>query len=237
MIVIPSVDLTNRTRVRPTGLKTDASELPIGDAISVARAWAAHGFSRLQIIDRDAESGSSTNASLIEDVVRDGAIEIQIAGGVQSSEQIERLADAGASRVVLGGRALDEIDWLADVADLFPGLLLVATDVRERRVVTRGWVHALPVDILDLVDDLAGIPLGGLIIASVLADGQHTSSNLALLEDVAEACEFPVMTSNGVSTMDDLRALEHRGLAGALLGAVLYSGALDAQAVAHEFGS
>jgi phosphoribosylformimino-5-aminoimidazole carboxamide ribotide isomerase len=76
-----------------------------------------------------------------------------------------------------------------------------------------------------------------LIIASVLADGQHTSSNLALLEDVAEACEFPVMTSNGVSTMDDLRALEHRGLAGAVLGAVLYSGALDAQAVAHEFRS
>jgi phosphoribosylformimino-5-aminoimidazole carboxamide ribotide isomerase len=164
-------------------------------------------------------------------------MEIQVAGGVQSSEQIERLADAGASRVVLGGRALDEFDWLADVADLFPGLLLVSTDVRERRVVTRGWVHGLPVDVLDLVDDLAGLPLGGLIIASVQAEGQHTSSNLALLEDVAEACEFPVMTANGVSTMDDLRALEHRGLAGAVLGTALYSGSLDAQAVAHEFGS
>jgi len=236
MIVIPSVDLRDRTRIRPTGLKTDASELPIGDAVSVARAWAARGFRRLQIVDRDAESGSSANASLIEDIVRDGAMEIQVAGGVQSSEQIERLADAGASRVVLGGRVLDEIDWLADVADLFPGLLLVSTDVRQRRVVTRGWVHGLPVDVLDLVDDLAGLPLGGLIIASVQADGQHTSSNLALLEDVAEACEFPVMTSNGVSTMDDLRALEHRGLAGAVLGTALYSGSLDAQAVAHEFG-
>jgi phosphoribosylformimino-5-aminoimidazole carboxamide ribotide isomerase len=237
MIAIPSVDLRNRMCVKPAGVKDGANDLPIGDAISVARAWAAHGFGRLHVVDLDAELGSGSNASLIEDVVRDGALEIQVAGGVQSLEQIERLADAGATRVVVGGRALDETDWLAHVAELFPGLLLVSTDVRERRVVTRGWVHGLPVDILDLVDDLAGIPLGGLVIGSVQSDGQHTSADLTLLEDVAEACEFPVITSGGVSTMDDLRALEHRGIAGVVLGTALYAGALDPRSVAHEFGS
>jgi phosphoribosylformimino-5-aminoimidazole carboxamide ribonucleotide (ProFAR) isomerase len=235
MIAIPSIDLRNGSCVKPTGLQNGATDLPIGDAIGMARSWAAHGFHRLQVVDRDAESASGSNASVIEDVVRDGAVEVQVAGGVQSLEQIERLADAGAMRVVVGDRALDEMDWLAHVAELFPGLLIVSTDVRERRVVTRGWVHDLPVDILDLVDELAGIPLGGLVIASALPGGRHSSGELALLEDVTEACEFPVIASGGVLSMDDLRALEHRGIAGAVLGTILYSGALDPRAVANEF--
>jgi phosphoribosylformimino-5-aminoimidazole carboxamide ribotide isomerase len=235
MIAIPTVDVRGGMCVGPSGAKNGA-ELPVGYPVNVARAWAASGFRRLQLVDRDLEAGNASNASVIEDVVRDGALELQISGDVRSLEQIERLADAGASRVVLGGRALDELDWLGHVADLFPGLLVVSTDVRERRVVTRGWVHGLPLDILDLVDDLAGVPLGGLLVSSVHLDAQHTPADLALLEDVAEACEFPVISAGGVTTMDDLRALEHRGVGGAVLGTVLYSGALDPRAVAQEFG-
>jgi phosphoribosylformimino-5-aminoimidazole carboxamide ribotide isomerase len=95
----------------------------------------------------------------------------------------------------------------------------------------------LPLDILDLVDDLVGVPLGGLLVASTHLDGQHTNADLALLEDVVEACEFPIMSAGGVSAMDDLRALEHRGVAAAVLGSVLYSGALDPRAVAQEFSA
>jgi phosphoribosylformimino-5-aminoimidazole carboxamide ribotide isomerase len=237
MIVIPTVDLRNGACVKPAGPKGEAPDFPAGHAVGFARALAADGFRRLQIVDRDSEFGSGSNDSVVDDVVRDGAIEVQIGGGVQSLEQIERLADAGASRIVLGGRALDEPEWLVDVANLFPGLLVVTTDVRERRVVTRGWVRGVPVDILDLAQELAGVPLGGLLVASVHVDGQqHTTADLTLLEDLAEECEFPVIAAGGVTTMDDLRALEHRGVAGAVLGSVLYSGALDSRAVTQEFG-
>lgn len=235
MIAIPSVDLQHGTCAKLNGSQ-GAGDFPAGDPLGVARAFASYGFHRFQIIDRDAETGPGSNMAVIEEVVRDGAIEVQVSGGVQSTEQIERLVDAGASRVVLAARALDEPDWLVRVADLFPGLLVLATDVRERRVVTRGWVHGLPLDILDLVDDLTGVPLAGLLVSSVHLDAQHTSSDLALLEDVAEACEFPVIAAGGVSTMDDLRALEHRGVAGAVLGSILHGGTLDLRAVAREFG-
>ena len=36
--------------------------------------------------------------------------------------------------------------------------------------------------------------------------------------------------------MEDLRALEHRGLAGCVIGMALYTGALDPVVVAGEFG-
>jgi phosphoribosylformimino-5-aminoimidazole carboxamide ribotide isomerase len=61
-------------------------------------------------------------------------------------------------------------------------------------------------------------------------------TDLPLMEDVAELSNFPVYASGGVTTMQDLRALEHRGLAGVVIGMALYTGALDPLVVASEFG-
>jgi phosphoribosylformimino-5-aminoimidazole carboxamide ribonucleotide (ProFAR) isomerase len=56
------------------------------------------------------------------------------------------------------------------------------------------------------------------------------------MEDVAERSAAPVFASGGITTMGDLRALEHRGLGGAVIGMALYTGALDPVVVAGEFG-
>jgi phosphoribosylformimino-5-aminoimidazole carboxamide ribotide isomerase len=56
------------------------------------------------------------------------------------------------------------------------------------------------------------------------------------MEDVAEASSFPVYASGGVTSVADLRALEHRGIAGAVIGMALYTGALDPVVLAGEFG-
>ena len=145
--------------------------------------------------------------------------------------------DAGFSRVVVDVAAVEEPEWLASIADGYPGSVLVATDVRERRVVTRGWVRNMSVDIFDVVEELSGLPLGGVLISVANGSGSLTSVDLSLLEDIAEECDFPVLTVGGVATMNDLRALEHRGVSAVVLGSVLYSGALDARAVAQEFSS
>jgi phosphoribosylformimino-5-aminoimidazole carboxamide ribotide isomerase len=103
-------------------------------------------------------------------------------------------------------------------------------------VTTRGWAHTLPVDILDVVEELSTLPLGGLLVTAVHKEGQLAGTDLPLMEDVVEASNFPVYASGGVTSMQDLRALEYRGLAGAVIGMALYTGALDPVVVAGEFG-
>jgi phosphoribosylformimino-5-aminoimidazole carboxamide ribotide isomerase len=53
---------------------------------------------------------------------------------------------------------------------------------------------------------------------------------------VLEASAHPVWISGGVTTVDELRFLREAGAAGAVIGMALYSGALDADLVAEEFG-
>jgi phosphoribosylformimino-5-aminoimidazole carboxamide ribotide isomerase len=204
-------------------------------AALVARELASIGFSRLHVGQSSASPPES--GSTVEDVLRDTSACVQV-GGVTAMSEIEQLLRVGAELVVLGDRAIEEPEWLADAADLYPESISVATDVRDRRVVTRGWVRTLPVDILDLMEELNAVPLHELLVNVRPLDDAVRFGDLALLEDVAERSRCPVLVAGGISTIADLRALEHRGIAGALIEAEkLLDGTLDPRAVAQEFST
>lgn len=204
--------------------------------IEVARSWEHYGFQRLHVVDLDAATGHGSNISVVRSLLFDSAVPVQVGGGVRTDELVEDLLEAGASRVIVGTRAIEEPEWLAELAARHPGEIIVACDVRERRVTTRGWAHTLPLDILDVVNELNPLPLAGLLVTAVHREGRMQGTDLPLMEDVAESSHFPVYASGGVTTMQDLRALEHRGLAGVVIGMALYTGALDPVVVAGEFG-
>ena len=208
----------------------------IENPVDVARSWDHYGFRRLHVVDLDAATGRGSNIAVVRSLLFDSGVPIQVGGGVRSSELVEDLLEAGAVSVIVGTRAIEEPEWLAELAARHPGEIIVACDVRERRVTTRGWAHTLPVDILDVVEELNSLPLAGLLVTAVHREGQMQGTDLPLMEDVAESSHFPVYASGGVTTMQDMRALEHRGLAGVVIGMALYTGALDPVVLAGEFG-
>ena len=235
MIAIPAVDLRDGACVQLVGGSFSQEKVRLENPVEVARSWEHFGFHRLHVVDLDAATGRGSNLAIVRSLLSDSGVPIHVGGGIRTGEQVEELLDAGASRVVVGTRAIEEPEWLAELSARHPGEIIVACDVRERRVTTRGWAHTLPLDILDVVEELNSLPLGGLLVTAVHREGQMQGTDLPLMEDVAESSNFPVFASGGVATMQDLRALEHRGLAGVVIGMALYTGALDPVVVAGEF--
>jgi phosphoribosylformimino-5-aminoimidazole carboxamide ribonucleotide (ProFAR) isomerase len=158
--------------VSPGAADISDPNLPLGSPVGLARAWAAAGFPQIHVADLDALSGSGTNATLMDEIVRDGGIGIQAASGAQTTDAVDRLFDAGAARVVLAVAAIEEPAWLATMADAYPDRWL-SPPTFERRVVTRGWVRNLPVNIFDVVEELEGMPLAGLLISVVHGSGSR----------------------------------------------------------------
>jgi phosphoribosylformimino-5-aminoimidazole carboxamide ribotide isomerase len=237
MIAIPAVDLRGGKCVQLVGGDYDAEKVRLDDPASVARDWVREGFNRLHVVDLDAATGRGRNDEVIREILRTAGVPVQVGGGVRDESRIERLLDEGAEYVVVGTRAVEDEDWRRDMANQFPGRLIIAADVRERYVVTKGWAETSRLNVVDFVEELAMLPLAGVLVTAVHLEGKMEGTDLPLMEDVAEASAWPVFASGGVTSLEDMRALEHRGLSGAVLGMALYTGAIDPRRLAEEFGA
>jgi phosphoribosylformimino-5-aminoimidazole carboxamide ribotide isomerase len=235
MIAIPAIDLRDGACVQLVGGAYDAERVRLEDPVAVARDWVRAGFRQLHVVDLDAATGRGSNAAVIEELLRELPLPIQVGGGVRSAERVETLLEQGAARVVVGTRALEEPEWLADLARDFPGVLVVAADVRGRQVTTRGWSRTLKRDVVHTVEELTELPLAAVMVTAVHKEGQMQGPDYFLMEDVVEASRLPVYASGGVAGLRDLRELAERGVAAAILGMALYTGALDPRVAAEEF--
>jgi len=235
MIAIPAIDIREGACVQLVGGSYDAEQIRLDDPPGIAHRWEYAGFRRVHIVDLDAATDRGSNSEIIREMLRATAMEAQVGGGVRDEQAIEALVGNGARRVVLGTRAIENPHWLGDMAEAFPGLLIVAADVRERHVVTRGWTRVSDRYILDLIDELNALPLAGVMVTAVHKEGLMEGTDLSLMEDVVEESEHPVCASGGIGTLGDLRALEDRGVASVVIGMALYTGALEPAAVAEEF--
>ncbi len=235
MIAIPAVDLREGACVQLVGGDYSDERVRIEDPLEVARDWTREGFTRLHIVDLDAATSNGGNEEVIRELLRQSTVPVQVGGGVREAAQIERLLDEGASWIVVGTRAVEDESWRRDMAYEFPGRLIVAADVRDRRVVTRGWTASSKLDVVSFVEELGELPLAGVLVTAVHKEGLMEGTDLSLMEDVAEASAWPVLASGGVASLSDMHALEHRGIAGAVLGMALYTGVLDARRLVEDF--
>jgi phosphoribosylformimino-5-aminoimidazole carboxamide ribotide isomerase len=235
MLAIPAIDLRDGHCVQLVGGDYSSEAVRLDEPLRVAQRWVAAGFSRLHLVDLDAATGRGDNRDLLREMLLRTGVPAQVGGGVRDADAVRALLDDGADRVIVGTRGVEDPEWFAEQAARAPGRLVLAADVKGRRVVTRGWATQTNREILDLVQELEDLPLAGLLVTAVQHEGKMQGTDLALMAEVAETAPWPLIASGGVGSMNDLRALEDRGVAAVVLGMALYTDALDARIVAEEF--
>ena len=63
---------------------------------------------------------------------------------------------------------------------------MIACDVRDRRVATRGWIRSTPRLVLDAVGELNRLSVSGLLLTALHKGGRVEGTDPALIEDVGE---------------------------------------------------
>ena len=235
MKIIPAVDLRDGRCVQLVGGSYEREAIRFDDPVDVASRWQRSGFPSLHVVDLDAATGRGSNRDVIRRILESSDCETQVGGGVRTTKDVDELLEAGADRVITGTRGLEDPDWLAGVADANPGRVVVAVDIRDRGIVTRGWTGTHERDFRDVVPELGALPLAGLLVTAVHREGLMEGTDLPLMREVLNHSTLPVQAAGGIGTIDDLRALKALGVSAVILGMALYTGALDPGAIIEEF--
>lgn len=227
MIVTPAVDLRDGKCVQLVGGSYDKQMVELDDPFEAAERWQSEGFATLHVVDLDAATGRGSNRDLILDILHSTRATTQVGGGLRTKELVEQMLLAGADRVVVGTRAIEDRLWLDEMATAFPGRLVVAMDVLERAIVTHGWQRTIERPIERELKELNELPLAGLLVTAVHKEGLMGGPDIALMREITSTVQLPVQASGGIRSMCDLTALRDAGVSSAVVGMALYTGQLD----------
>lgn len=194
------------------------------DPADLAVEWARRGARWVHVIDQDAAFRRGNNRAAIKRIPKLArAVDVQLAGGIVDDDSLEGALASGASRIVLSTAALENSEWVANIIARLGEQVAVALDVRDNVLAARGWT-AGGVELGSAIERLDAIGCCRYVITDVTRDGTLAGPNLELIRSVLERTHRPVITSGGVSSLDDLvelRELVPLGLEGAILGKAL----------------
>jgi phosphoribosylformimino-5-aminoimidazole carboxamide ribotide isomerase len=236
MIVTPAIDLMGGRCVQLVGGQPEDTKVSLPDPHSVARAWTDRGFESVHVVDLDAALGTGDNLELIPAVLGN-AKDSQVGGGIRDEARASGLLDAGADRIVVGTRGLDDREWLSAIADRWPRRVVLALDFRNGVVLRKGWTESTTKRVEEVLDECAALPLAGVLTTDVGREGRLEGIDIDGCRDIIAGSPFPVWVSGGITTLDDLAKLEQAGATGAVLGMALYTGTMNADEVALRWGS
>lgn len=237
MIALPAVDLRGGRCVQLVGGRPDDERVSLPDPVEVARRWWDAGFGALHVVDLDAALGDGHNRELVARLCSATAADVQVGGGLRDDAAVGAVLDAGAARAIVGTRAVEDQPWLDALAARHPGRVVVAADVRDGRVLRRGWTESGGPEVQAFLTGLAGLPLAGVLCTDVGREGRMEGIDRPVLAAVIAASSHPVQASGGIASTRDLEVLEGLGAAGAVLGMALYTGTLDPSGVAERWGT
>ena len=225
--LLPAVDVADGKAVRLTQGEA-GSETDYGDPVEAAQAWISAGAEWIHLVDLDAAFGRGDNRAVLRKVIdaSNGAVKIELSGGIRDDASLDAAIEAGAARVNLGTAALENPDWTAKVIEKYGDKVAVGLDVRGTTLAARGWTQEGG-DLWEVLERLEQAGCSRYVVTDVTKDGTLRGPNFELLKQVMERTSKPVVASGGISSLQDiadLYALVPHGLEGAILGKSLYAG-------------
>ncbi|WP_165043466.1 1-(5-phosphoribosyl)-5-[(5-phosphoribosylamino)methylideneamino]imidazole-4-carboxamide isomerase [Adlercreutzia sp. ZJ138] len=233
MFLLPAIDILDGKAVRLAKGDYNAVTVYNDDPVSQARAFAGQGATWLHVVDLDgARSGTPDNVEVIERILKETNLNVEVGGGVRSMAAIERLVQAGVTRVVLGTALVRDLAFAREAVREFGGDALVAgIDAKGGDVAVSGWCEGSGISALELARRMADEGYRHLVYTDIARDGMRTGLDPQAYVAMYEAFGYPVVASGGVASVDDIRSLAPaaHAIEGVIAGRAIYEGSLTVE--------
>ena len=223
-MIVPCIDLMDGKVVqlvqgREKALEADSPE-------EMLRRFS--GFPQIQVIDLDAAMGRGANDDLVEMLAAKAVI--RAGGGVRTVERANALLDQGAFRVIVGtstfGPHGPDHTFLQELKDAVgQERIVLALDSKGGRIVVKGWQEATTFTAEEVVHQLEPW-CSGFLCTYVDKEGMMQGTDLDWFRRLRAATDHEITAAGGITTMDDIRALDRMGIHAAV-GMAIYTGRLD----------
>lgn len=237
MIILPAIDMKDGQCVRLQKGRFSTLSQVADSALKTARAFAAAGARWTHMVDLDgARDGIKANFSHIKEVIRRSGLSVELGGGIKTVEDVDMVAEAGVSRLVIGSAAVIHPEVVDYALENYGDRVAVGIDCLNGRVRTAGWEQDSGLSGLDLARRMEEKGVKTIIFTDIATDGMLSGPSYGQLAALQKAVRCDIVASGGVTTLDDVKRLRDMGLYGAIIGKAYYAGTIDLAEAIQEAG-
>jgi phosphoribosylformimino-5-aminoimidazole carboxamide ribotide isomerase len=223
-MLIPSIDLQAGAVVQ----LVQGERLAIRDDDVFAWVRRFENFSRVQVIDLDAATGSGDNLTLVRTIA--SSLRCRVGGGIRTIARAEDVLAAGAQQVIAGSALFrdgkPDVVFARALSDAIGrDRLIAAVDSRKGRVVVHGWKTELPLSAVEAVRALEPY-CGEFLYTHVDAEGLMGGTDMDAILAVKQATSRRLTAAGGITTRKEIDELDSLGI-DAVVGMALYTGRLN----------
>ena len=229
--LIPAIDIINGQCVRLT--KGDYDQKTVyGNPLDMAQEFERIGYERLHVVDLDgAKSKHIVNSNVLQRLASETKLTIDFGGGIKTDEDIETAFNSGAQMVTIGSIAVTNperfMGWLEKYGS---DRIILGADVRNGRISINGWKEDSSEDLLPFLKKYIDAGVSKVLCTEISKDGTLAGPAIDLYKRVMEAYpELHLIASGGVSSMDDIKALDAAGIPAVVFGKAIYEGKINLQ--------
>lgn len=230
--LIPAIDLIEGKCVRLTKGDYDQKTIYNDNPVEVARQFEQLGFKRLHVVDLDgAKSRHIVNDHVLRAITSETSLTVDFGGGIKTQADIEKAFDAGAAMVTVGSIAVTKPElFIAWMEQFGAERMILGADVRNGMVSINGWKEDSAQELLPFLRFYVEQGVRNVLCTEISKDGTLQGPATELYQQVMAAYpQLHLIASGGVSSTEDIYALDRAGIPAVVFGKAFYEGRIDVQ--------
>lgn len=228
--LIPAIDIIGGQCVRLTKGDYDQKTVYRNSPAEVAKEFEQIGFKLLHVVDLDgAKSKHIVNEQVLKAITAETNLVVDFGGGIKTDADIEKAFSAGASMVTIGSIAVTDPDrfmgWLEKYG---ASRIILGADVRNGKISINGWKEDSGEALLPFMKKYIDAGVRNVLCTEISKDGTLAGPAIDLYKEMmATYPELHLIASGGVSSIDDIKALEAAGIPAVVFGKAIYEGKIN----------
>ena len=227
--LIPAIDIINGQCVRLT--KGDYDQKTVyGEPLDMALEFERIGYKRLHVVDLDgAKSKHIVNEAVLKAITTETALTVDFGGGIKTDEDLEKAFASGAAMVTVGSIAVTNPDLFMGWLEKYGAdRMILGADVRHGKISINGWKEDSDEDLLPFLKKYVEAGVRHVLCTEISKDGTLAGPAIDLYRRVMDAYpDLHLIASGGVSSKEDIIALDAAGIPAVVFGKAIYEGKIN----------
>ncbi len=228
MKIFPAIDLYDGKVVRL--YKGDYNNMTVysDDPVAIAKDFESNGAEYIHVVDlMGAKEGKPSAFNVVKSIIDNTSLKLEIGGGIRNEENVKKYIDLGADKVILGTAAVNDDEFMTYISFKYKENLAVGIDIKDGFVAIKGWTEVSNISCDEMFEYVKTLGINRVICTDISKDGAMKGTNRELYKNLSEMYKLNIIASGGVSTLDDVEALNNIDIFGAIIGKAYYTGAID----------